>query len=138
MFRFVNQMIAFRKRHPCLRRRKFLTGERPPGAGLPDVTWHGMRLEEPLWHDPNAQLLAFTLGGLREPEEDVHVVLNMSNDALTVALPEVRGRRWHRAIDTGLASPEDIQEPGRQPRVEALSYKVASRSVVVLESRPAG
>jgi glycogen operon protein len=138
MLRFVKQMIAFRKRHPCLRRRKFLTGQRPPGARLPDVTWHGVRLRESLWDDPNAQLLAYTLGGLSEAEEDVHVVLNMSNDALEVALPDLAGRRWHRAIDTWLPSPDDIQEPGRQPRLAALSCKVAPRSVVVLESRPAG
>ena len=52
MLRFVRELIALRKRHPSLRRKRFL--DRPPGAGrdLPDVTWHGERLHEPPWHDP--------------------------------------------------------------------------------------
>jgi pullulanase/glycogen debranching enzyme len=50
MLRFVKEMIAFRKRHPSLMRKHFLTGKKKEKAPFPDVTWHGIKLNEPLWH----------------------------------------------------------------------------------------
>ena len=116
MLRFVQRLIAFRKRHPCLQRRQFLRGIRNGGRRLPDVTWHGLRLNEPLWHDPDAQLLVYTLGGVTPDEEDLHIMLNMSEAALELPLPEVSGRRWRRAVDTSRPCPEAILEPIGQPR----------------------
>jgi isoamylase len=135
MLRFVQQMVAFRKRHPCLRRKYFLRGNNKQGQRLPDVTWHGVKLDEPLWHDPRAQVLAYTLGAVGPEEEDVHVMLNMSQGAVEMALPRVVGCRWYRALDTFRPSPEDILEPESQPVLEEPNYLVRPRSVVVLESR---
>ena len=64
MLRFVKELIALRRRHPNLNRREFLTGEQVSGRGLPDIAWHGYRLDEPLWFDYSAQYLAYTLAGL--------------------------------------------------------------------------
>ncbi|TPW12120.1 MAG: glycogen operon protein GlgX, partial [Halothiobacillaceae bacterium] len=61
MWRFTQQIIAFRRRNPSLRRSRFLTGTPRPGATQPDIRWHGPRLNDPLWNDPDAQMLAFTL-----------------------------------------------------------------------------
>jgi glycogen operon protein len=135
MLRFVTKMIAFRKRHPCLMRKHFLTGKQKEGAPLPDVTWHGTKLSEPLWHDPDAQILAYTLGRLKEREEDLHIIFNMSGHGVDMPLPSLSGREWHRAIDTGQPSPGDILEPADQLRTKESSYRVSSHSVVVLESR---
>ena len=79
MLRFVQHLIAFRQRHSCLRRRRFLTGKPDPERRLPDVTWHGVELDAPLWGDPNAQILAYTLGAADESEEHLHIMLNMSD-----------------------------------------------------------
>jgi glycogen operon protein len=135
MLRFATGMISFRKRHPSLMRKHFLTGRSKPGMPFPDVSWHGIRLNEPLWHDPEARVLAFTLGRKVQQEEDIHVVLNMSEDLLDVPLPDLSGRKWHVAADTAQPSPKDIAEPAEQVAVTGNSHPVAPRSVVVLESR---
>jgi glycogen operon protein len=135
MLRFVQQLIAFRQRHSCLRRRRFLTGKPDPERRLPDVTWHGVELDAPLWGDPNAQILAYTLGAADESEEDLHILLNMSDNAVEMRVPQLSDRIWYRAIDTAYASPEDIVAPLRQSPLRTPTYPAAPRSVVVLESR---
>ena len=135
MLRFVAKMIAFRKRHPCLTRKHFLTGKKKEGTPFPDVTWHGTKLNEPLWHDPVAQILAYTLGRQREEEEDLHIVFNMSDYLVEMPLPSLSGRTWHRAIDTGQPSSGEIFEPSGQTRIEESFYRVSPHSVVVFESR---
>jgi len=137
MLRFVRQMVAFRKRHPCLMRKSFLRGNRSEGRRLPDVTWHGIRLNEPLWHDPDAQLLAYTLGAVSHGEEDLHIILNMSERPVELPLPRMPEREWYLAIDTSKPSPEDILKPPDQAPITTFTYLASGRSVAVLESRPA-
>jgi glycogen operon protein len=134
MLRFVRELIALRKRHRSLRRQRFLTGRPAPGASMPDVSWHGERLHEPQWHDPGAQLLAFTLAATCGDETPLHIILNMSNDARAVAVPALEGYVWHRALDTALAPPQDIAPRERQTRVDDGFYLAQPRSVVVLEA----
>ena len=136
MLRFVTAMIAFRKRHPCLMRRRFMSGAERQGHRLPDVTWHGIGLGSPLWDDPEARVLAYTLGAVREEEEDLHVMLNMSESEVELALPRLSGRSWYRAIDTSKPSPADILDPASQSPQREDSYVARPRSVAVLESRP--
>jgi glycogen operon protein len=135
MVRFTREMIALRQRHPSLMRRRFLSGRPGSAARLPDIAWHGERLNAVPWQDPEARVLAFTLGGLAETEEDLHVILNMADAPLAAPLPDIPGRRWHRAVDTSLPSPDDVSDPARQPSVTASAYPVGPRSVVALESR---
>jgi glycogen operon protein len=135
MFSFVTKMIAFRKRHPCLMRKHFLTGKKGNSASFADVTWHGTKLNEPLWNNTDAQILAYTLGRQREEEEDLHIIFNMADHVVEMQLPPLSGRAWHRAVDTGQTSPGDILEPEKQLRTKESSYPVSSNSVVVFESR---
>jgi glycogen operon protein len=116
-------------------RKHFLAGKKKEGALFPDVTWHGIKLNEPLWNNPGAQILAYTLGRQREREEDLHIVFNMSDQGVEMPLPSLSGRTWHRAIDTGQPSSGDIFEPSDQPRIKESFYRVSSHSVVVFESR---
>ena len=134
MLRFVRELIALRKRHPCLRRQRFLTGRPTPGATQPDIAWHGEHLHEPAWHDAGAQLLAFTLAGQHSGEASLHVILNMSDAERTVAVPVPAGQRWRRAVDTALDAPHDVTRPGQQISVEGGHYLAQARSVVVLEA----
>jgi glycogen operon protein len=131
MLRFVRELIALRKRHGSLRRRRFLTGRPAPGDVLPDVAWHGERLHEPPWQDPGARLLAFTLAGAGD--KPLHAIFNMSVAARPVALPELAGAAWRRAVDTALSAPQDIAPPGQQPLVQGSRYVAQPHSVVVLE-----
>ncbi len=134
MLRFVTEMIRFRRRHPCLMRKRFLTGRGKDG-GLPDITWHGARLHRPEWGDPGAQVLAFTLAAAGDGEEHLHVMINMSDRSVEMQLPGVAGCSWHRAVDTWQPSPADISGAALQPPVNRDTYEVAPRSVVVLEGR---
>jgi glycogen operon protein len=136
MLRFVRLMIAFRKRHPSLMRNRFLTGLAREGARLPDVSWHGTRLNEPRWNDPKTQFLAFTLAGIGATEEDIHVMLNMSKHSASAELPELPDRKWRRAVDTSRLSPWDIVESPDQMVVTESWYVVSPHTVAVFESRP--
>ncbi|MEE9396640.1 MAG: glycogen debranching protein GlgX [Methylococcales bacterium] len=135
MLRFATLVIAFRKRHPCLNRNRFLTGTRQNSRHLADISWHGTTLHEPPWLIENAKVLAFTLGGI-DDEEDIHVMLNMSGQQLDFELPKIKDRQWHKTIDTGAASPDDIIEPELQKSVEGSVFSSATHSIVILESRP--
>lgn len=132
--RFVTVLIAFRRRHPSLMRDEFLNGS-PGGGRFPDVTWHGRRLGEPPWDDPTARILAFTLGGRTEAEEDLHVMINMSDEPVAFEVPERAGLRWFLAVDTGRPAPSDIVDRAAQQARTDGPCRVAPRSVVVLEGR---
>jgi glycogen operon protein len=78
-----------------------------------------------------------TLGGF-DGAPDIHVMLNMYWDALDFELPAVAGRRWLRAVDTALAPPLDIADPGAEAPLSGATYTVQGRSVVVLIGRAVG
>ena len=137
MYRFMKLMIAFRKRHPSLMRRRFLTGRKQQGRGLADITWHGTKLHKPLWGDAYARFLAYTLGSDTDKEEDIHVILNMSESQEMASLPRIAGRTWYVTVDTSQTSPLDIHKPYDRLPVHGHRYLTNPRSVVVLESQPA-
>ena len=136
MLRFTRELIALRRRHPCLIANRFFDGKPVAGRGTPDIAWHGMRVDETPWNDPHARLLRFTMSGLGPDEEDLHVVLNMSDQSMEVPLPSIPGRRWHVAVDTALPAPRDITSRQGQQNHPGMAYPSGSRSVVVLEARP--
>jgi glycogen operon protein len=126
-------MIDFRKRHASLRRKAFFTGKSNE-RGLKDVTWHGCKLNDPGWNDPNARTLAFTLAG-QGGEEDIHVLLNMYWEPLDFDLPPLDTRGWYLAVDTAEDAPLDAAEPGKEKRLSNSSFSAQGRSVVVLVSK---
>jgi len=135
MLRYTRELIALRRRHACLTANRFFDGKPVAGRGLPDIAWHGVRLDEAPWDDPQGRLLRFTLAGLSADEDDLHVILNMSDAAVDAALPEIPGRRWHFALDTARASPADIVARAAQTPYAGVSYPAGARSVVLLEAR---
>ncbi|MDM8545447.1 glycogen debranching protein GlgX [Candidatus Venteria ishoeyi] len=135
LLHFVQEMTAFRKRHKNLMRRHYLTGQPCPGSGRLDVRWHGYQLNQPLWDDPDAQLLVYTLAAPDEDEEDLHIMINMSDRPIRLSLPRIKNQRWHRAIDTSMESPQDIISKSEQHTWPGLHYQVSAHSIVVMESR---
>jgi len=67
-------------------------------------------------------------------ESPLHVILNMGGDPRTVGVPVTAGRTWRRALDTALASPQDITPLDQQTICVSDAYVVEARSVVVLEA----
>jgi glycogen operon protein len=144
LVRFTSQLIAFRRRHPNLRRSSWFTGRRN-ARGLADISWHGCRLFSPGWNDPSSRVLAYTLGGFpgsgaddhQAHDVDIHVVLNLEWQDLDFDLPVLPGRRWLRVIDTAAGPPGDIAGPGDVGVPETgPTVRVRDRSVVVLTSHP--
>jgi glycogen operon protein len=135
MLEFTRGMIAFRRRHASLTANRFYHGKVLAARGIPDITWHGMRLHQPPWGDGAARMLAFTIAATEEGEEDLHAILNMSENPLEAEIPQSPDRLWHLAVDTAQAPPHDIIEPARQVQWSTQSYSAAPRSVVVLEAR---
>ena len=134
VLRFVQEMIALRKRHPAIMRRRFLTGEIANNKKLADVTWHGLEIDKPLWFDPDARLLAFTLTGIEADETDLHIIMNMSDEGTSVQLPLITGQKWAVALDTSQASPNDIISSEKQKAFKGNSAVVQAKSVVIFES----
>jgi glycogen operon protein len=136
MLRFTRESIALRRRHACLTANRFFNGQPIRSRGLPDIAWHGARLNQPGWNDGQGRLLAFTMAGLAAEEEDLHAILNLSDQAVDVALPSIPGRRWYVALDTARPAPLDILERTQQRPHVATLYAASPRSVIVLEARP--
>jgi glycogen operon protein len=128
--RFARELIALRRRHPALRRRRFLY----PG----DVVWHGVKPNEPDF-SPTSRTLALTLDGRqtgREPDRDFYMAFNAWGEGLPfVVPPSPQGKPWRRAVDTALAPPLDVVAADTGPVVPAgTAYPVAPHSLVVLIS----
>jgi isoamylase len=135
MLRFVRELIALRRRHPCLTANRFFSGQLVSGRSLPDIAWHGTRLDKPPWHDAEGRFLRFTMAGLESGEEDLHAILNMSGQTAEVALPAILARHWHLAFDTSRSTPSDILPRDRQAPHPGAKYLVSARSVAVFEAR---
>ncbi|MEE9338056.1 MAG: glycogen debranching protein GlgX [Methylococcaceae bacterium] len=134
MLRFVQQMIAFRKRHSSIMRRRFLTGNLIKGRDITDIQWHGALLNVPLWNDSDNKLLAYTLAGVTEDEADIHIVINMSEQKTAIELPELKNKKWCLALDTDKESPDDIIRHPNQKPINEKTFTMSEKSIVVFEN----
>lgn len=132
VFRFFRLMIAFRKSHAVLTSRTFWR-ER--------VRWYGVSLDDPDFSD-DSHAFAFQLTG--DPAiytedkfvttQDIYVMINAYWEPLQFRIQADPNRfiPWKRVVDTALASPDDIVEPGNEIGIDAATYSVQPRSIVVL------
>src|SRR6266849_6012644 len=133
VFRYFQRMIAFRKAHPALSQPYFYRGETNE-RGLPDITWHGTKLNSPGFRDPLGRALACTIAGFGD-STDLHVMMNMFWEPLDFEVPADPARDWHLAIDTFADSPSDIADVGQEAVFTGQRCRVQGRSIVVL-TRP--
>ena len=133
MLRFWSELIAFRKTHPAVHRARFFSGAMNE-RGMPDISWHGTKLNEPGWNDPHARALAWTVAGSLA-HSDIHVMVNMFWEPLTFEIPQIYERAWYTAVNTAMPSPQDINAPGNEVLVNSHHVEVSGRSIVVLISR---
>lgn len=131
ILRFFKQMIAFRQSHPILHRNRFFRGQ-VNQRGIADISWHGCSLYHSGWNDPLSRVLAFTLGGFQDDNQDLHIMLNMEWEDLDFEIPTLTERKWYRIIDTAQPSPNDFTEPAEQNVVMGPLCRVKRHSVVVL------
>jgi glycogen operon protein len=121
VFRFFKLLIAFRKAHPSIARGHFWRD---------DVRWFGPDGAPDVSHDSHT--LAYCLRGASEGDADLYVMINAYWESVRFAIHEGEPGAWHRVVDTSLASPEDVAEPGGEERLSEAAYVVTPRSVVVL------
>ena len=96
------------------------------------VTWHGVKLHAPDWGHDSHTLAATT--HLHGDQAQLHIIVNAYWEALEFEIPPAGETHsaWRRIIDTFLDSPDDVCAWADAPTVQASSYLVQPRSVVLL------
>ena len=110
---FTARLIAFRRAHPVLRRRRFFEGVSIRGTRLDDIGWFrpdGQEMDDHDWQVGHARSLAVFLNGRGLPSPDAHgerivdddllVVFNAAADPVEFALPDVLPSGWQLLLDT--------------------------------------
>jgi isoamylase len=135
--RFCRGLIRLRHTHPTLHKKRVfectpdLFGCPPSTSGDALINWHGVFLCQPDW-SYGSRSLAFTLSGV-DGDAAFHVMMNAYWEGLPFELPMPPHRgNWLRVVDTSLASPHDLVEPGDEVPVGQGVYRVGPRAVVVL------
>nr|WP_205712155.1 glycogen debranching protein GlgX [Euzebya rosea] len=140
---FTSQMIAFRKAHPVLRRRRWFEGRSIRGTKLDDIGWFrpdGQEMDDDDWDVGHARSLAVFLNGRGidtpgpqgEPivDDDLLVIFNAAPDTVPFQLPEAIADGWTVVVDT--AGEGWLADPPAAPG----TLEVEGRSLVIL-LRPA-
>jgi isoamylase len=117
-WRFVQQMIAFRKGHPTIARSRFWRE---------DIHWFGPAGVV----DFSRPWIAWRLRGAARGDADLYVMVNASPEPVSFVLQDTGIAPWRIAIDTSRPPPEDIDLAATRV-LERPSYTVAAHSVVVL------
>ena len=136
LLRFFQQVIRFRHLHPALRRNRFFEHRDNNGAGMSDISFHGLQPYAPDYGGVS-RCLAFMLSGRNalQPDTDIYVAMNMYWEGLPFVPPApTAGSYWRVAINTSMPSPEDIFEPNQGPVVGQAEIIAGPRSIIVLTS----
>ncbi len=136
---FTRQVIALRRAHPVLHRRKFFQGRSIRGAQIKDIAWlapDGGEMTDEAWNAPFVRSVGVRLSGdaidetsergERVTGDTLLLLLNADANALAFTLPaHGEGRYWEELKDTanGVARPAPLHG-GDQ-------YEVQGRSMAV-------
>ncbi|MGL4173474.1 MAG: glycogen debranching protein GlgX [Actinomycetota bacterium] len=150
---FTRRLVAVRREHPVLRRRRFFAGRADHGgeSELGDIAWYtptGQHMEGQHWHDDFARSVMVFLNGsaIREPDprgapitdDSFLIVINAHHETMEFTVPDKsHGAQWHPVFDTATGFP-----PGGGDTLTSLApglqFMVNARSLTVLRCpRPA-
>ncbi len=147
LLEWTRRVVAFRHRHPVLRRRNYFRGRPIRGEGIKDISWlrpDGTEMEEGDWQDPERRTLGMWLAGsaadLTDDEgmpvrdDNILILLNAHHEGCEFVLPAAAGRRqrWSLALDT--VHPE--AEEGATNLVAGERFVLEPRSMAVLVNTP--
>jgi glycogen operon protein len=135
---FTGRLIALRREHPVLRRRRWFQGL--PIRGSVDLGWckpDGAEMGDDDWDAGSAPTVGLFLNGEAITDRDRRgqrvtddcflLLFNAHHDPIEWTLPKLWGERWELVIDTAGPGREGVAlESGR-------ALPVAGRSVVVLQ-----
>ena len=137
LLRYTRLLVNFRRAHASLHRADWFTGEDCIGSGYPDISWHGVKPDQPDWGE-HSHSLAFMICGQHDHAiggtgEFFYAAFNMHTEPLDFALPVLPARwHWHVLADTNKPSPYDIHEPSAEPRLEDQQKLVLAAKSCVL------
>ncbi|MCL2196104.1 MAG: glycogen debranching protein GlgX [Treponema sp.] len=142
LYRFIKEMIAFRRRHPGFMRPEFFTGRGGFYKAIPDISWFNENAGAISWEGVGYYLALRLLGSKADTladrdDNDFYIMFNSDTDLQNFVLAEPPPKKkWFRAIDTGIPSPNDILLPGtEEPLLTQRVYPVKARSIVILISK---
>jgi len=116
-FRFVRDLIAFRKSHPSIARPEFWRN---------DIRWYGP--QGPADFSGSSHTLAYFLNRLGDRDEDLYVMINAGDRRVPFKICEHNSRPWRLCIDT--SGTEVFREEHR--RIVQTTYDLQPRSIAVL------
>ena len=97
------------------------------------VEWHGIDLGKPDWgHDSHSVALTLHNPPMKQMR---YIAINSYWETLKFELPRLEPDSvggWKRILDTALATPNDVAEPGKGCLILAPRYAVEPRSLVML------
>jgi len=131
---FVQRLVALRKRHPALRRNRFLEGRPIDGARYNDATWRredGAAMTDADWHDPDRRFIGLELfeTATERDHHDDHVYLMVNGGGpLTAALPCATGA-WRLVLDSN--------DPSSVEHGSGVAIQIPARSIVMFADDPA-
>ena len=99
--KFVKELIAFRKRHKCIRPEEPFTMNDIKHLGLPDMSFHGSEPWMMTIGEEQKALGVLYNGAYANEKEDVFVCYNFHYEEVEMALPLLApGKRWRICFNT--------------------------------------
>jgi len=141
LFAFAQRLIALRREHPVLRRRRFFQGGRIWGSEVKDLAWFrpdGKEMTEDDWNKGYVRCLGLRLAGDAIEEKDekgrriigdtLLILLNAHHEALPFIMPaHKRGVRWEPLLET--VAKEEGKAPGLYKGGDSLNLEARSLAV---------
>jgi glycogen operon protein len=142
LLEFTRSMIAFRRRHPVFRKRRWFQGEPINGSDVHDIGWFspdGTEMSEEDWNTGFVKSLGVFLNGegIAAPDlrgeqiidDSFYILFNSHHEPMTFKLPARDwGRDWTKVLDTA----EEGLEESEQTYRAGGEIQVQSRSLVVM------
>ena len=135
--RFTKAIIAFRKRHSFVRRRRNDGGDGHPELVVRNVTWHGVEPNEPDFSE-GSRFIAWVLEAYQSDERSdvpIYIATNTYWEPITIRLPELAETRWYRVIDTSLPAGQDIVAEEEAVFLSEREFVLQPRTIIVLIAR---
>ncbi|MCF0129337.1 MAG: glycogen operon protein GlgX [Pseudobutyrivibrio sp.] len=131
LFKFVTQIIEFRKAHKCIRQENAMEMTDYKHVGFPDLSFHGSEPWMMSIGEEQKALGVLYSGAYADEDEDVYICYNFHYDEVSMALPLLSaGRRWRQVLNTATYDANCDLVP--KPINNQQSIKVPGSSITVL------
>ena len=133
MFRFVKDLIAFRKKHKILHMGQELSMTDSLSCGFPGISYHSSSAWYGELDGQNRKIGVMYCGKYADEDELIYIAYNMHWMEHTFALPALPGGyRWNVTLDT---SEGILEEDKWRLLPDSRQVQVSSRTVIVLIGR---